>query len=131
MRRFDDLMVASVSGRRSGGGMLIGANAIHFAPRATEFIGVDISAESLDECERQIRRVSDVAWRPSPGGRLGRNSADRVKRHGDQTAGTVEGEAASGCERMQAVRGEFVERHVVADVVRLGGFGEQVPDELV
>lgn len=38
-----------------------GANAVAFAPRAETFIGVDISTESLAECERQVRAVCDTA----------------------------------------------------------------------
>ncbi|MEV7554280.1 methyltransferase domain-containing protein [Amycolatopsis sp. NPDC089917] len=41
-----------------------GANAVHFAPRAKEFIGVDISRDSLDECDRQIAGVCDTVFRP-------------------------------------------------------------------
>jgi SAM-dependent methyltransferase len=41
-----------------------GANAIHFAPRAQEFIGVDISAETLIECGREVSSVSNADWRP-------------------------------------------------------------------
>lgn len=41
-----------------------GANAVHFAPRAKEFIGVDVSADSLDECGRQIATVCDTIFRP-------------------------------------------------------------------
>lgn len=33
-----------------------GANAIHFAPKTDEFVGIDIAAESLKECEQQITR---------------------------------------------------------------------------
>lgn len=33
-----------------------GANAIHFAPITEEFVGIDIAAESLKECEQQIAR---------------------------------------------------------------------------
>ncbi|MGW5747735.1 class I SAM-dependent methyltransferase [Amycolatopsis sp. NPDC003861] len=40
-----------------------GANAIHFAPRAEEFIGVDISAETLSECEKQVATVCDTKFR--------------------------------------------------------------------
>jgi SAM-dependent methyltransferase len=31
-----------------------GANAVHFAPLAQEFIGADINAGSIEECERQV-----------------------------------------------------------------------------
>jgi SAM-dependent methyltransferase len=41
-----------------------GANAVHFAPRATEFIGVDISGGSLSECARQVAAVCDTPFRP-------------------------------------------------------------------
>jgi SAM-dependent methyltransferase len=41
-----------------------GANAIHFAPRASEFIGVDISAESLDECGKQVAAICDTRFTP-------------------------------------------------------------------
>lgn len=41
-----------------------GANAVHFAPRAQEFVGVDISAETLSECGKQVAAVCDTAWRP-------------------------------------------------------------------
>lgn len=39
-----------------------GANAIHFAPRTKEFIGIDGSQATLDECERQIEAVRDTQW---------------------------------------------------------------------
>jgi SAM-dependent methyltransferase len=41
-----------------------GANAVHFAPRAKEFIGVDISEESLRECERQVEAVCATPFQP-------------------------------------------------------------------
>jgi SAM-dependent methyltransferase len=41
-----------------------GANAAHFAPQAKEFIGVDLSAESLDECGRQVAAHSETEFRP-------------------------------------------------------------------
>ncbi|HEU5469737.1 MAG TPA: class I SAM-dependent methyltransferase [Actinophytocola sp.] len=41
-----------------------GANAVHFAPRAKEFVGVDISAESLAECGRQVAAHCDTPFRP-------------------------------------------------------------------
>lgn len=41
-----------------------GANAVHFAPRAKEFIGVDISSDSLDECASQVAAVCDTPFRP-------------------------------------------------------------------
>ncbi|MGH8866744.1 MAG: class I SAM-dependent methyltransferase [Actinomycetes bacterium] len=34
-----------------------GSNAVHFAPRAEQFIGVDVAAASLAECEKQVERV--------------------------------------------------------------------------
>ena len=37
-----------------------GANAVHFAPRAKEFIAVDISAENVDECRRQVAGACDT-----------------------------------------------------------------------
>lgn len=41
-----------------------GANAVHFAPRAAEFVGVDVADESLRECERQVKAVCDTPFRP-------------------------------------------------------------------
>jgi SAM-dependent methyltransferase len=41
-----------------------GANAVHFAPRAKEFIGVDISAESLRECARQVDAICGTPFQP-------------------------------------------------------------------
>lgn len=41
-----------------------GANAVHFAPRANEFVGVDIAAVTLIECGQQVAAVCDTAWRP-------------------------------------------------------------------
>ncbi|MGW5723349.1 class I SAM-dependent methyltransferase [Amycolatopsis sp. NPDC003865] len=40
-----------------------GANAVHFAPRCGEFIGVDISPETLDECRRQVAATCDTSFR--------------------------------------------------------------------
>jgi cyclopropane fatty-acyl-phospholipid synthase-like methyltransferase len=41
-----------------------GANAVHFAPRARdEFIGVDVSRESADECGRQVTAACDTPYR--------------------------------------------------------------------
>jgi SAM-dependent methyltransferase len=31
-----------------------GANAVHFAPRAREFCGIDVASDTLDECARQV-----------------------------------------------------------------------------
>ncbi|OLF15712.1 class I SAM-dependent methyltransferase [Actinophytocola xanthii] len=41
-----------------------GANAVHFAEAATEFVGVDVSAESLEECGRQVAAHCDTPYRP-------------------------------------------------------------------
>lgn len=41
-----------------------GANAIHFAPRANEFIGVDLSVETLRECGQQVAATCDTPFRP-------------------------------------------------------------------
>jgi SAM-dependent methyltransferase len=41
-----------------------GANAVHFAPLAEEFIGVDVSTESLAECGRQVAAHCDTPYRP-------------------------------------------------------------------
>jgi polysaccharide pyruvyl transferase WcaK-like protein/SAM-dependent methyltransferase len=41
-----------------------GANAVHFAPRAGEFIGVEVSAETVAECGRQVAAVCDTPFRP-------------------------------------------------------------------
>lgn len=41
-----------------------GANAVHFAPLAEEFVGVDISAETLRECEKQVADVCGTPFRP-------------------------------------------------------------------
>jgi hypothetical protein len=42
-----------------------GANAVAFAPDcAKEFVGVDVTAESLRECGRQVARVSDTQFLP-------------------------------------------------------------------
>jgi hypothetical protein len=51
-----------------------GANAVVFAPIANTFIAADISAESVDECVRQVRSVCDTPVEPvvidieNPGG---------------------------------------------------------------
>lgn len=39
-----------------------GANAVAFAPRTREFIGVDISADSLRQCEREVAAVCDTPF---------------------------------------------------------------------
>ncbi|MFE7394482.1 class I SAM-dependent methyltransferase [Streptomyces sp. NPDC057582] len=41
-----------------------GANAVLFAPRAKEFVGIDISAETLEECGKQVAAVCDTPFRP-------------------------------------------------------------------
>jgi SAM-dependent methyltransferase len=41
-----------------------GANAVTFGPRASSFVGVEISQESLDECARQIAAVTATPFRP-------------------------------------------------------------------
>lgn len=41
-----------------------GANAVAFAPRASEFIGVDIVKASLDEAGRQVSAVCSTPFRP-------------------------------------------------------------------
>lgn len=43
-----------------------GANAVHFAPRAREFVGVDISKETLEECAKQVESVCDTTFRSVP-----------------------------------------------------------------
>ena len=51
------------SGRTVEWGAGGGANAVRFAPRCTEFIAVDIARESLQECERQVARVTSTPCR--------------------------------------------------------------------
>lgn len=41
-----------------------GANAVHFAPRAETFVGVDVSQASLDECGRQIAAAQAGTFQP-------------------------------------------------------------------
>ena len=41
-----------------------GANAVQIAPVAREFIGVDVSSESLQECARQVEARCDAPFRP-------------------------------------------------------------------
>jgi len=41
-----------------------GANAIHFAPKTDEFVGVDITPGSLEECEQQVRKSGLNNFRP-------------------------------------------------------------------
>ncbi|GAA1580698.1 hypothetical protein GCM10009789_38200 [Kribbella sancticallisti] len=38
-------------------------NAVQFAPRAGEFVGVDVTSASLRECERQVAAVCDTPFR--------------------------------------------------------------------
>jgi hypothetical protein len=51
------------SGRTVEWGAGGGANAVRFAPRCTEFVAVDIAQASLDECERQVARVTSTPFR--------------------------------------------------------------------
>ncbi|GAA4773088.1 hypothetical protein GCM10023200_01860 [Actinomycetospora chlora] len=41
-----------------------GANAVHFASRANEFIGVDVSGDSVTECGNQVAAVCDTRYVP-------------------------------------------------------------------
>ncbi|WP_240157696.1 class I SAM-dependent methyltransferase [Pseudonocardia broussonetiae] len=41
-----------------------GANAVHLAPEATAFVGVDLSAATLEECGRQVAAVTATPFRP-------------------------------------------------------------------
>jgi SAM-dependent methyltransferase len=41
-----------------------GANAVHIAPRCTEFIGVEVAPDSLEECRRQVGAVCQTPFRP-------------------------------------------------------------------
>ena len=41
-----------------------GANAVHFAPRSDEFIGVDVVADTLAECTRQVAAVCETPFTP-------------------------------------------------------------------
>lgn len=41
-----------------------GANAVHFAPRAGELVGVDISEDTVRECGAQVAAVCDTPHRP-------------------------------------------------------------------
>jgi SAM-dependent methyltransferase len=51
-------------GRVVEGGCGGGANAMHFAPQADQFIGVDVSTDSLDECGRQVAEACGTHFRP-------------------------------------------------------------------
>jgi len=39
-----------------------GANAVHLAPLASEFVGVDVAEETLAECRRQVAQVCDTPF---------------------------------------------------------------------
>ncbi|VVJ17664.1 Uncharacterised protein [Amycolatopsis camponoti] len=39
-----------------------GANAVAFAPRAAEYVGVDVSAETLETCEKEVAAVCDTPF---------------------------------------------------------------------
>jgi len=41
-----------------------GANAVHFAPLAREFVGVDVAGEMLVECGRQVAQVTTTKFTP-------------------------------------------------------------------
>jgi hypothetical protein len=41
-----------------------GANAVHFAPRGSSFVGVEISQDSLDECGRQVAAATSTPYLP-------------------------------------------------------------------
>jgi SAM-dependent methyltransferase len=41
-----------------------GANAVQIAPRAQEFVGVDISPTNLEECERQVAATCNTPFHP-------------------------------------------------------------------
>lgn len=41
-----------------------GSNAIHFAPRVREFVGVDVSQATLDECQRTLREAGIEHFTP-------------------------------------------------------------------
>ncbi|MEJ2867228.1 class I SAM-dependent methyltransferase [Actinomycetospora sp. OC33-EN08] len=60
-----DRLAGTVGGRQHLGRVLEwgaggGANAVAFAPRADEFVAVDVAAASLPECARQVRAVCDT-----------------------------------------------------------------------
>jgi SAM-dependent methyltransferase len=55
-----DRPLGSVVDWGSGGG----ANAVHFAPRSQDYVAVDVAADSLEECERQVRAVCDTPFTP-------------------------------------------------------------------
>jgi 2-polyprenyl-3-methyl-5-hydroxy-6-metoxy-1,4-benzoquinol methylase len=41
-----------------------GANAVHFAPYAKKFIGIDVAIESLDECKKQLSNIGLSNFQP-------------------------------------------------------------------
>jgi SAM-dependent methyltransferase len=41
-----------------------GANAVHFAPMARKFYGVDIARDNLEECERQLAGIGYADYQP-------------------------------------------------------------------
>ncbi len=41
-----------------------GANSIHFAPITKEFIGIDVTKESLDECNKQVLACGQNNFKP-------------------------------------------------------------------
>jgi len=60
-----DQLVAGIGGRASLGRVLDwgcggGANAVAFAPRASEYVAVDVTESSLHECRRQLAAVVDT-----------------------------------------------------------------------
>jgi len=62
-----DQLAASVGGRADLGRVLDwgcggGANAVAFAPRASEYVGVDVSPTSLAECRRQLSAVDGTPF---------------------------------------------------------------------
>lgn len=69
----DSLAIAEQLARLTGGelprsrtvewGSGGGANTVRFAPQCTEFVAVDVSPASLEECERQVARVASAAIR--------------------------------------------------------------------
>jgi SAM-dependent methyltransferase len=58
------LDVPATGGRVVEWGCGGGANAVQIAPSAREFIGVDVSNDSLQECARQVAARCDTTFRP-------------------------------------------------------------------
>lgn len=58
------LQAAEGAGRVVEWGCGGGANAVHIAPRSREFVGVDVSADSLRECARQVAACCEIPFRP-------------------------------------------------------------------